>query len=43
MIIRGIFLQGVGPGVLWSQMAALTVLEGGESVPRGAEFHKTQS
>ena len=43
VIIRGIFLKGVGPGVLWSQMAALTVL-GVVSLHLAArKFHKTQS
>jgi ABC-2 type transport system permease protein len=26
VIVRGIFLQGVGPGILWPQMVALVML-----------------
>jgi ABC-2 type transport system permease protein len=43
VIIRGIFLKGVGPGVLWSQMAALTVLGVVSLYLAARKFHKTQS
>lgn len=41
VIIRGIFLKGVGPGVLWEQMAALAVLGAASLVLASRKFHKT--
>ncbi|MEO8196217.1 MAG: ABC transporter permease [Thermoanaerobaculia bacterium] len=41
VIIRGIFLKGVGPEVLWTQMAALAVLGGASLFLASRKFHKT--
>ncbi len=41
VIIRGIFLKGVGPEVLWTQMAALAVLGGASLWLASRKFHKT--
>lgn len=41
VIIRGIFLKGVGPGVLWGQMAALAVLGAVSLFLASRKFRKT--
>jgi len=41
VIIRGIFLKGVGPGVLWGPMAALAVLGAASLYLASRKFHKT--
>ena len=41
VIIRGIFLKGVGPSVLWPQMAALAVLGVTSLVVASRKFKKT--
>jgi len=41
VVIRGIFLKGVGPQVLWPQMAALAVLGVASLAFASRKFHKT--
>jgi ABC-2 type transport system permease protein len=41
VIIRGIFLKGVGPGVLWGPMAALALLGAASLYLASRKFHKT--
>jgi len=41
VVIRGIFLKGVGPGALWGQMAALAVLGAASLYLASRKFHKT--
>lgn len=41
VVIRGIFLKGVGTDVLWTQMAALAVLGGASLFLAARKFHKT--
>jgi len=41
VIIRGIFLKGVGPGVLWEPMAALAALGAASLFLASRKFHKT--
>ncbi len=41
VIIRGIFLKGVGPEVLWAQLAALALLGGASLWLASRKFHKT--
>ncbi len=41
VIIRGIFLKGVGPNVLWPQMAALAVLGAASLFVASRKFRKT--
>ena len=43
VIIRGIFLKGVGPEVLWSQMAALAVLGTVSLLVASRKFRKTMA
>lgn len=43
VIIRGIFLKGVGPAVLWPQMAALALLGAATLFLATRAFHKTLS
>jgi ABC-2 type transport system permease protein len=39
-IVRGVFLKGVGPEVLWPQMVALAVLGSGILLTSALRFHK---
>ncbi len=41
VIIRGIFLKGVGPGILWPQMLALLILGTATLWVAARRFHKT--
>jgi ABC-2 type transport system permease protein len=41
VIVRGIFLKGVGPGILWPQMLALTVMGLATLWLATRRFHKT--
>lgn len=43
VIVRGIFLKGVGPTVLWSQMAALALLGAAMLTLAMLRFRKTQA
>jgi ABC-2 type transport system permease protein len=43
VIIRGIFLKGVGPAVLWPQMAALALMGTVTLWLASRRFHKTLS
>ncbi|MBZ0112490.1 MAG: ABC transporter permease [Thermoanaerobaculia bacterium] len=43
VIIRGVFLKGIGPEVLWTQMAALAVLGITSLFVASRKFHKTLS
>ncbi len=43
VIIRGVFLKGVGPEILWQQMAALLILGTATLWVAARRFHKTAS
>ncbi len=41
VILRGVFLKGIGPAILWPQMAALAALGVGTLALAVSRFHKT--